>query len=916
MSGAATKENRRGPSEMGINNTQVWSASYAGVEVFQILLNGTAIMRRRKDSYINATHILKCARFDKPHRTRFLERQIHTGIHEKVQGGYGKYQGTWVPLERAKSLAKELGVFDMLQYLFDYNPAPGEKPPTAPRSLESMYNKRKTKENGEVSERGAKRRIGGSINASKQHQQPKRQGSGSLSSILNRTSPEVSLSAQMQQEPTHQRQSSRASVNAVGGPSAGWHEYSAPNSAPATPQNGRNVHSSLPPPMQYQQKQQYGYQHQQQFDQNKNNAGFMTPETPENGTGYHLLQQAGSYRMHDRAMPYEQATPTVAGARQMERQSEMQAPPSMLGYNDGNNSAHSGSGSPPNDRRALRDISSGYHRAHPAMQSASKSHSSSLMTPPPSVMRRPGPVVQRPPVSVVAPVPMSATSPFSALSAHTTAMTTASSMSTAAMPLSTHLTPAAHTAPIVNPAPRTTSGSTSTAPSPPNTYLLDYTQQLVAYLSQPRVPQQRAQSEISHLLVSQRLAPVVNTPISADGLTLLHLAMLNAHWDVVQTLLNSGANSTSTTRDGQTALMLALGFPSIWRDRGTNILTWLLEAMPLAMFCRDKQGRSVLHWASMTHLRTSEWTYASAYYIQELLKQLKRLGRTDVIGWADAKGRRAFDLAKSAGLDETADILERAMPPKLDIDRYNAVAVSASELITTATLELQRDHKRQQAAIDADTEHAASLLLDLRREHESTQQTARSAQAVIDQLDAAQQREQHLKRCVEHAVNLQQAARIAAVMQTPTKAATNSQEHKSSSEEDLRAELHSLRRQAQMYELKSRELASEYADLAALVRPWPRPPALTLFESEEGAGSRVPSLSSSALSSTRHSPSSSVADAETADVKAITAALAAEERRLQKFERVVEAACGDLTLDKVRTVVGPVLSVLNNGNTL
>ncbi|KAJ2377963.1 hypothetical protein GGI05_006794, partial [Coemansia sp. RSA 2603] len=339
-------------------------------------------------------------------------------------------------------------------------------------------------------------------------------------------------------------------------------------------------------------------------------------------------------------------------------------------------------------------------------------------------------------------------------------------------------------------------------------------------------------------------------------------------------------------------------------------------AMPVAMFCRDKQGRSVLHWASMAHLRTSEWTFASAYYVQELIEQLKRLGRTDVIGWADARGRKACDLAKSAGLQETVDILARAAPPKLDIDRYNAVAASASELISKTTLELRRDHKRQQAAIDADTQHAASLLLDLRREHESTQQAARSAQAVIDELDEAQLRERQLKRCIEHAVNLQQTARIAAVMHTPTKAATEAQEHKSSSEEDLRAELHSLRRQAQMYELKSRELASEYADLAALVRPWPRPPALTLFDGEEGAGSKVPSLSSSALSSTRHSPSSSVVDAELADVKAIAAALAAEERRLQKFERVVEAACGDLTLDKVRTVVGPVLSVLNNGNTL
>ena len=51
-------------------------------------------MRRRSDSWLNATQILKVAGFDKPQRTRILEREVQKGEHEKVQGGYGKYQGT------------------------------------------------------------------------------------------------------------------------------------------------------------------------------------------------------------------------------------------------------------------------------------------------------------------------------------------------------------------------------------------------------------------------------------------------------------------------------------------------------------------------------------------------------------------------------------------------------------------------------------------------------------------------------------------------------------------------------------------------------------------------------------------------------------------------------------------------------
>ncbi len=54
------------------------------------------VMRRRHDDWINATHILKAAGFDKPARTRILEREVQKDIHEKIQGGYGKYQGMCV----------------------------------------------------------------------------------------------------------------------------------------------------------------------------------------------------------------------------------------------------------------------------------------------------------------------------------------------------------------------------------------------------------------------------------------------------------------------------------------------------------------------------------------------------------------------------------------------------------------------------------------------------------------------------------------------------------------------------------------------------------------------------------------------------------------------------------------------------
>jgi len=61
--------------------------------VYEFICRNVAVMRRRSDAYLNATQILKVAGFDKPQRTRVLEREVQKGEHEKVQGGYGKYQG-------------------------------------------------------------------------------------------------------------------------------------------------------------------------------------------------------------------------------------------------------------------------------------------------------------------------------------------------------------------------------------------------------------------------------------------------------------------------------------------------------------------------------------------------------------------------------------------------------------------------------------------------------------------------------------------------------------------------------------------------------------------------------------------------------------------------------------------------------
>ncbi|TFY56801.1 hypothetical protein EVJ58_g7412 [Rhodofomes roseus] len=98
------------------------------------MTKGVAVMRRRSDGWLNATQILKVAGFDKPQRTRILEREVQKGEHEKVQGGYGKYQGTWIPIERGLDLARTYNCEHNIRAIVEFQPE-AKSPPLAPKHL-------------------------------------------------------------------------------------------------------------------------------------------------------------------------------------------------------------------------------------------------------------------------------------------------------------------------------------------------------------------------------------------------------------------------------------------------------------------------------------------------------------------------------------------------------------------------------------------------------------------------------------------------------------------------------------------------------------------------------------------------------------------------------------------------------------
>ncbi|KAJ1992117.1 transcriptional regulator swi6 [Dimargaris cristalligena] len=100
----------------------VCSAVYSGIPVYEFNANSVAVMRRLADSFLNATQILKVANIPKPRRLKIIETELNPDLCEKVQGGYGKYQGTWIPFEIGVDLARRYSVYDILRPIIEYNP--------------------------------------------------------------------------------------------------------------------------------------------------------------------------------------------------------------------------------------------------------------------------------------------------------------------------------------------------------------------------------------------------------------------------------------------------------------------------------------------------------------------------------------------------------------------------------------------------------------------------------------------------------------------------------------------------------------------------------------------------------------------------------------------------------------------------
>ncbi|KAJ2799589.1 Transcription factor mbp1 [Coemansia guatemalensis] len=879
--------------------SQVWSASYAGVEVFQQLYNGTAVMRRRKDSFVNATQILKCAQYDKPHRTRFLEREIHTGIHEKVQGGYGKYQGTWVPLDRAIGLSRRLNVFEALRSLLEYNPAGGTTPPTAPRSLESMHKRKSRNEAGSATKRRTSR---GAAAAAARMGRP-----GSINTILNTNGIRSPECTPHMQQPV------------VSGEA--WVQADTANYTPTY------VHRTGPPA--------------------RSTLAQMTPDTPGSGRTGGVATVGSPTYMRGNPTHLSQARGSCRAAYQTEGRvltvSNGRTPLLVGGGDDGG-----GGGG-----WALRDISNTYQT--PSAHTGHAKASASLLTPPPSTTRRGGlprsAHPETPNVVLGSPAPRGG---MAEMHANSNGVWTpnAPPVCPQSAPGSTHASPEG------------TVSARSEQTSPPDDS--EVGRRFEEFVGRPRTAGLMP-LELERY-VTRSASFDANADVGPHG-PALHAAVANGHWDVVQLLVRRGVDTARGNSQGLTPLMLAVSSTRAWHQRSARVLEWLLDTLAAALIKRDRKGRTIVHWVALGPPEDRDiWPEASLHYARLLIRKLVQCGHSEIFAWQDYDGKRADQLALDSGLSgmlALARLLEKqchanphptepatedrqppsrplesvpesvseptpesASAPKSAPDSYARFASQASKIIRQSAADMRKDHLQAQRVIDEDTKYAAKLLLELRSERDSAQQTAKDCQEVAEECIHQQSREHELRRRVECAVNLQMSthATTAAIAQHQYQHSLPRRSGGGSNKdvEELRAEYQMLRQSAASYEHHSQLLAAEYAELASIVKPWTRSPGMTALsgaaseKSEEDLDDAMSVLGKLlGTASAHYRPKRPLYnDPETADVNAIKAALETEEHRLRKLESVVSAACGDLPLDRVRSVVGPVLSLLNNGNAL
>ncbi|KAJ3305428.1 hypothetical protein HDV03_001522 [Kappamyces sp. JEL0829] len=106
------------------NSAFVSSRRFASQDCWFVTFQSVEVIRRKSDDKVNASAILKAAKVPKPRRKNVLRRLTELVPFEKVDEGWHSYQGIYVPLEAAKTLAERWMVGKQLAPLFEQESRP------------------------------------------------------------------------------------------------------------------------------------------------------------------------------------------------------------------------------------------------------------------------------------------------------------------------------------------------------------------------------------------------------------------------------------------------------------------------------------------------------------------------------------------------------------------------------------------------------------------------------------------------------------------------------------------------------------------------------------------------------------------------------------------------------------------------
>ncbi|KAJ2242479.1 hypothetical protein GGH97_003907, partial [Coemansia sp. RSA 475] len=644
---------------------------------------------------------------------------------------------TWVPLDRAIGLARRLNVYEALHNLFEYNPAAGEKPPTAPRSLESMHKRKQQAGHG-----GGKRRAAAKEN-----------GAGSITSILNKDD--------RQQGPAFHSAYARKAAGVAS---------TTPNTERGWPL--RDISTA------YQAQGRGG--------------GLMTPPSS-------LVRRTGQQQRGPPATPTIKPPPFT-----------YTRPPALVSP-----VVHAPSASP--ESLVVTQVSPGHYL--PSQQPTPGQYT--------ATQRSPGQYISSPDSASPAEHPQSAPATQGHVQARPPVYTQGHTQG--------HMQglKQIHSAPLQSEAVR-----------------------LAELITRGRGGAGR---EVEQSV--QRGRCDVNARVGTAENTLLHVAVQSGQWDVVQALVVAGADVGLGNRVGVTALMMACGSAQAWRQRASGVFEWLVSRLSASLVRRDKDGRTAVHWACMRPAQesTAEGVRVSHHYVHILAQRLAQSGQREVLEWQNYAGRRAEQIARAAGFDETAAELANATRSDLagqgpaselvsrgsgsDLaskgpaesvkrgaaeaaespeprDRYSEFAARAASVMRTAAADMRREHIQERRQADEDTRYAATLLLELRAERDTAETAARDEQMVTEQCAQAAALEKQLQLKIEGVVNLQQGTRHVTI----GKGESLSKDLESSDLAEMLDEYRAQRAQAQSYERSSQQLAREFAGLVGVVSPWARAP--------------------------------------------------------------------------------------------